>query len=456
MRCHITSLRSLLVAALLVAGTMPAWGQASSSSGQAGSQASPPPPIDGRVTFLVNTATRNVEGLDSRRDTEFATMFTFRTPEVDASGLEAGVDLRYSRYTTVDRPDRASVYDGFAGARFGAQGQFRVRAGHMWLPDLGTAGALAGGLFEYRHVPATSDGLRFTVGGFSGAEPLVYDTGYASGVRKSGGYVALQRGFMQRHVVGYVQVKQSGLTERNLLTFTNYIPGGSGFFLYQAAEVDMKGPAEGTASSGLSYFLVNARVSAGPRVELNGTYNRGRSIDARRLTEDVLHNRPLTQQAIEGLQYASAGGRVILRVARQADVWTGYYQDRNNRDDEPTGRLTVGGHAGNVAGTGLDLSASMARYDRPTGPYNSTYFSVGRGLGRMLYVSADYSTSLSVIRFVRSDGVIIETRPSTKRYSGSANATLNRLFSLMFVADYTRDEGYDELRLLTGLTYRMR
>jgi len=444
-----TSSRGVLLVAACALGV--------STSVHAQGQAAPPrPPIDGRVTFLVNTATRNVDGLDSRRDTELATMFTFRTPDMDASGLDAGVDLRYSRYTTVDRPDRASVYDGFAGARLGAQGQFRVRAGHMWLPDLGTAGALAGGLFEYRHAPATSDGLRFTVGGFSGAEPEVYDTGYVPGVRKSGGYVTLQRGFMQRHVVGYAQIKQSGMLERNLLTFTNYIPGGSGFFLYQAAEVDLKGPADGTASSGLSYFLMNARVSAGPRVELNGTYNRGRSIDARRLTEDVLNNRPLTQQAIEGLQYESAGGRVILRVARQTDVWAGYYQDRNNRDDEPTGRLTVGGHAGNVAGTGLDISANMARYDRPTGAYNSTYFSVGHALGRSVYVSGDYSTSLSVIRFVRSDGVVIETRPSTKRYAGTANATLSRHFSLMLVADYTRDEGYDELRLLSGLTYRLR
>ena len=98
----------------------------------------------------------------------------------------------------------------------------------------------------------------------------------------------------------------------------------------------------------------------------------------------------------------------------------------------------------------------MARYDRPTGPYTSTYASAGRGVGRRLYVSADFSTSLSVIRFVRSDGVIIETRPSTRRYSGTANATLSRLFSLMVVADYTRDEGFNELRLLTGLTYRMR
>ena len=81
---------------------------------------------------------------------------------------------------------------------------------------------------------------------------------------------------MQRHVVGYVQVRQSGLTERNLLTFTNYVPGPSGFFLFQAAEVDLKGPAAGRRRA-VSPTSWSTRASAGPRLELNGTYNRGRS-----------------------------------------------------------------------------------------------------------------------------------------------------------------------------------
>jgi hypothetical protein len=422
----------------------------------AGAQSGSAPRPDGRVTFLVNTANRSVEGADTRRDTELSTMFTFRVPDVDAPGLEAAADLRYSHYTTLDRPDRVALFDGYVGGRFGGRGQFRARAGHMWLPDLGTSGALAGGLFEYRQPAATPDSLRFAAGAFAGAEPLVWDTGYAEGVQKAGGYVALQRGFMQRHVVGYSRITQSGVLQRDLLTFTNYVPGPSGFFLYNAAEVDLTGPADGTASGGLSYFLANLRVSAGPRVELNGTYNRGRALDAQRLTDDVINGRPLTPEAVEGLKYSTAGGRAIVRVARQTDIWAGYYQDQNNRDDQVVGRLLVGGHAGNTFDTGLDVSGSFSRFDRPDGPYNSTYVSLGHGLGRMWYLSGDYSTSLSVVRFLNSEGVIIETRPSTTRYSGNLNGTLNRWFSLMVVADYTQDEGYQEFRLLSSLTYRMR
>lgn len=448
----------LLLGGALVASASVTSAFAQTSTPMTGSGATPAsrPPADGRATFLVNTASRTAEGAGTRRDTELATMFTFRVPDVDAPGLEAAADLRYSHYTTLGRPDRVALYDGYVGGRFGERGQFRARAGHMWLPDLGTAGALAGGLFEYRQAPAQSDRLHFSAGAFAGAEPVVYDTGYAEGVQKAGGYFTLERGFMQRHVVGYSRVTQSGALQRNLLTFTNYVPGPSGFFLYQAAEVDLTGPADGTAEGGLSYFLANVRASAGPRLELNGTYNRGRSLDAQRLTDDVLNGRPLTPEAIAGLQYSMAGGRVIVRVARQADVWAGYYRDQNNRDDEATGRLSLGGHSGNTFGTSFDVSASYARYERPTGPYDSTYVSVGRGLGRMWYVSGDFSSSLSVVRFLNSEGVIIETRPSTTRYSGTANGMLSRHFSVMAVVDYTEDVGYHEVRLITSLTYRMR
>jgi hypothetical protein len=118
--------------------------------------------------------------------------------------------------------------------------------------------------------------------------------------------------------------------------------------------------------------------------------------------------------------------------------------------------VLVGGHAGNVFGTGFDLSGSDSLVDRATGPYHSRYFSIGRGLGRAVYVSADYSTSLSVIRFLRSDGVIIETRPSTRRYTGSASMTLNRYLSLLTTVDQTTDDNLKELRVLAGLSYRIR
>jgi hypothetical protein len=289
-----------------------------------------------------------------------------------------------------------------------------------------------------------------------GLEPKSLDVGYAPDVRKGGVYAAVQRGYLQRHVIGYTRVQQGSMTERSVLSTTNFLPMGRAVNVYQAAEYEVRGPAQGTAQRGLSYFLANVRVSPASRLEVLGTYNRGRALDARQLTADLLTGRSLTQQAVEGLTYESAGGRVTVQPVRGVHVYASYARDRNNRDDAPTGRVTFGGQAGDVMRTGVDAAFSDARIDQSTGAYHSRYVSVGRGIGRAAYASVDYSTSLSVIRFERLDGIIIESRPRTRRWSGSTSINVGRTVSLLLTLDRTTDDTVRDLRVLTGLSYRIR
>jgi hypothetical protein len=413
------------------------------------------PHAQGRVSFHVNTATHKAPGESSWSDTEFWTGLDLRSRETEEPGVEFGIDLRHSGYPGGGRPQRVSLYDGFAGVRLGDNArQIRVRAGHMWLPELGSIGALAGGLAEWRR--GGRDAPAFRLGGFAGLEPELYTMGYEPDVRKYGAYAAVEKGFLQRHLVGYTLIRQGPITERSVLTLANFVPVGRSFFLYQAAEVDVKGPADGTASPGLSYFMANARQSVGERVELLGTYNRGRALDARTLTDDLKNGRLLTAQAIDGLRYESAGGRLTVEALPQVHVYAGYSRDRNNRDDAPSDRLTIGGHAADVLGSGFDVSASTDRMERPTGPYHSTYVSVGHNLGRDVYVSVDYSTSLAVVRFPDADGIVIETQPSSRRVSANASSTLLKNMSLLGTVDYVHDEGIDEIRVLAGVSFRLR
>jgi hypothetical protein len=415
----------------------------------------PAPRPTGRVSFYVTTDLRRPDGSEASANADFATSFTFRTPEMERQSLDVGIDIRHTAYTATSRPQRVSIYDGFVGARLGAQGQLRVRAGHMWMPDMGSAGALAGGLVEFR-TKASGSNSRLIGGVFAGAEPLGYSAGYAEGIRKYGGYMTFESGFLRRHSIGFANIRHGAITERTTMSVANYLPVGKSFFAYQAMEYDVTGPANGAAKSGLSYFLLNARATASSRVELQGTYNRGRSIDARQLTDDVLNGRPLNAKAIDGLRYETAGGRVSVKVARGLEFYGGYARDRNNRDDAATGRITLGGYSTNLFGSGLDVSASDARINRPSGPYHSRFVSVGRAFGRSLYGSVDFSTSLAVVRYLRSDGVVIETKPWSRRLSGNVSATINRTMSWIGVADFTMDEGLTDFRLMTGLTFRLR
>jgi hypothetical protein len=174
------------------------------------------------------------------------------------------------------------------------------------------------------------------------------------------------------------------MTERSVITAMNFLPIGDRVFVYQAAEYDVSPPG-GQARGGLSYLLSNARVSPTRWLELQGTFSRGRSIDARGISEDTLGGRAVSPTALEGFLYQSIGGRVTVEVASRVRLHAGYSRDKNNRDDAPTGRVTLGGYAGNLAGSGLDVSGSDSWMNRPTGGYHSRYPALlekRRGRGR--------------------------------------------------------------------------
>jgi hypothetical protein len=137
-------------------------------------------------------------------------------------------------------------------------------------------------------------------------------------------------------------------------------------------------------------------------------------------------------------------------------VYAGYSRDKNNRDADPTGRTLIGGYASNIAGSGVDVSASDSLMQRQGSSYHSRYVSVGRTLGRKVYVSSDYTTSLSVVQFSRSDGITIETRPHTTRLSGTASYNVNRVISLLTTVERSRFDAANEWRILSGITYRIR
>jgi hypothetical protein len=314
---------------------------------------------------------------------------------------------------------------------------------------------VAGVAAEYRQPRATRDGGRVRAGLFGGLEPNILDSGYASGVKKFGGYVAYDGKAGQRSSMGYVAVRDSSLTERSVLTTTNFIPVHQKLFIYQAAELNLA-PPDGVGRSGLAYFFSNVRLTPTDKIELQGNYNRGRSVDTRGLADDVLNGRPVTQLAVDGLLFESVGGRVTVEVAPRVRVYAGLSNDKNNRDAASTRRLLFGGHAANLLRSGFDLSASDSLMDRPTGSYHSSYVSLGKQIGRRAYASLDYSTSLSVIRFSRSDGIIIETRPHTTRLSGALTMNLTRVLALLANLEHTSETDFGEVRVLTGLTYRFR
>ena len=408
----------------------------------------------GRVAFYTNAASIRPVDTAAVSTADFITNVNYAMPDAEGSGLEYAIDLRHSASSNATRPARVSIYDAYVGGRFLA-GRARVRAGEVWLTDLGGLGALAGGVVEFKQPLHASRLGRLRIAGFGGFEPEPYQVGNVDGVRKVGAFGVLEGGAGRRHVLGYVHLVNHGLVERSVLTTTTFLPVHAKYFVYQAAEYDLVGPAK-QGTGGLTYFMLNAHAAATDRIDLQGLYHRGRSIDTRAITDDILAGRPLRDGALTALLFASAGGRVSVRLTRTMRVDGGYTRDQNNRDSAPTGRVNLGGSTSDLAGSGVDVTVTGSRISRPNGRYSSLYLSAGRRAGARWYLSFDYSSSVSIVQFTRSDGITIETRPSTKQAGVSGIYNVGRHVAVTFTGERTSDQSVSDVRLLAGLTYRIR
>jgi hypothetical protein len=416
----------------------------------ASANAQTPTPGWGRFALFVQSS-RQVQdtGLSTNMSDVIANL-TLRSASNDDGGIEYALDARNSTYTGAFQQKQVSIYDAYVGYRSG--GGFGLRLGQMWLNDLGGLGAIGGVLAEYR-ARNTSGAGRFRLGLFAGAEPDPFNAKLVSGVRKSGGYLALDGDLGRRHVLGFVTVKNQGLTEREVVTMLNFIPAGRKFFMYQAAEYDIKGPG-GTEKKGLNYFFANVRWAPSSVIDFQGTYHHGLSIDARTITNDELNGKPVDSRLVTGFLFESAGGRLTVSMTPRVRVWAGYYRDRNNMDSTATGRVNAGFWAGNILGSGLDLMVSDNRSDRTANHYDSWYASLGASLGRSVYLSADYTTSLSILSFTNSGGVQVVSRPQSKRYALSSTVNLSRALTILLTAErFLMDTGRED-RAMLGFSVR--
>jgi hypothetical protein len=407
-----------------------------------------------RVSFMVDGATLTpTTGGDPYTSNFLTGSMAAESAHHATGGFEYGLNVQFGSYSSgAGRTQRTSIYDAYVAEGFFG-GRLFAKAGQMWLTDLGGLGAVGGGLIEYRQVRKTK-GRRLRLGVFGGLEPDPLDAGYASGIKKYGAYVSIDGDGAEKHVIGYVMVRNQNLTERSVLTITNFIPAGHQFFLYQTAEVNLSG-AGGQGQTDLGFFFINVHEAPTSKVDLQFTYHRGLSIDYRTITNDILSGRPVPAKSLDGFLFESIGGRVTLQVARFLRVFGGYSQDKNSSSSDPVNRVQVGFSSSNLLKTGLDINVSDYRYRGGTNPsYDSLWVSVGRNLTSRVYVSGDYTSSLSVVKYTQSSGIVIDTRPKTKRYSGTALVRVGKTTSLLFTLDHTRDDNYVETRFLAGLTVR--
>jgi hypothetical protein len=408
----------------------------------------------GRVSLFAMGAQRSQSGGENSLFSELVGTLMLRSSVGEAGGFYYAIDTRFAGYpSTEGRKQRVSVYDAYVG--WWTKGRaFGFRAGQVWLDELGALGSLGGVVAEARPFQKLPYGIgEMRVGAFWGFEPEIMEAGYVSNVNKFGGFLTIEGAAARRHVLGYINIQNQGLTERSVLVFSNYIPVKRDFFLYQTLEYDLQGPA-GQGQARLTYFFANARYSPWRFLELQGLYHHGRSIDTRTITEQVHSGRPVGESALEGFLFESIGGRLTLRLTPGLQAFAGYAQDKTNEGDEKRDRFTLGIFGYDLFKSGLDLRVTNSRFSQAgQSSYDSWYVSLGKTFGRSLYLEGYYSSSVSVLHYYGGQ-FQVETRPRTDLYGLSSVFYMTRRASLLLTLERTSGDLPGETRLLAGFTYR--
>jgi hypothetical protein len=407
-----------------------------------------------RVSIFATAAQRSFTGGGDDLFSELVAKLTLRSTAGADGGIEYEIDARVAGYPSVEgRKERVSVYEGYIGWKAGG-GLFGIRAGQVWLDELGALGSLGGLAAEVRpvrHLPMGLGELR--IGAFAGLEPRIFEAGYLTDVKKVGGYLSIDGPAARRHVIGYVHIRNRDLTERSVLVFSNFIPVQRLISIYQAAEYDLRGPA-GQGSGKLTYFFSNVRFSPSRILELQGIYHHGRSIDARRIADLVHSGQPVDEASLDGFLHESIGGRLTLRFLPSLQVFAGYAQEKTGAQAEKRDRLTLGLFASNLFKSEFDLRITDTRFAQDGGSsYDAWFVSLGKTFGRSVYLEGFYNSSISVLRYFGGDIGIVR-RPRTDRFGCSSNIYFTRSVSLLLTLERTSGDDLSETRLLAGFSYR--
>lgn len=408
-------------------------------------------PTKGRFALFTSWSQREWSDGADADFTEVIATFSFHSEDRPGDTFEFALDTRLATYPSSAREERVSLYEAWVGIHTPNRA-WNLRLGQMWLHELGGIGSVGGLFAEYRLPTPTAWG-RWRFGLFVGYELAPYELEYLTDIEKGGVYAALDGAHGRKHVLGLVRIRNRGLTERSVVVFNNFIPVGRSFTAYQALEYDTEGPA-GLGDSELTYFFANLRYRFSRAVDLQATYHRGRSLDTRRITEDVIDGRPVNPEALQRLLFESGRLRLTVRPIRHLSLWAAYGNDRNNRGDPTATRLNLGLSARRLFGSPVDFTISSARTDRGEDSYDSLWASIGYSIGPRVYVSLQYRDTLSVFHVADGDGGSVEIRPDSELFSLSSNINLNRMFSLLVTLELLNHSDFEERRVLTGLIIR--
>lgn len=326
---------------------------------------------------------------DESSSSQLSTRFKFRMGQRPGEGWRIRIDLRDRWAPEASGGNQLIIYDA-ALVLDDRRNPWTLTLGQMNLYDSAGVGELLGGLFEYRGEDP------WTVGGYGGLEPQIYEASIDTGYQKAGLFARYDGDRARCAMVSYNVLRFAGETERQFLYFSGLAPVER-LILYGNMEYEL-GPHV-VQPDRLSRVFVNGRYDVTDTIDVTANYSAGKGLDYHRFLLEKSQDPRLNQAELERFYYSSQlGVRLGVRVHPSGRVFieqrVSEHKDRGIRNN--TTRL--GGSAYDVAGSRFSFHGSYSINRGDAAESNDFRFSASRDFG-LLSWTAYYSTSFNAIRF---------------------------------------------------------
>jgi hypothetical protein len=246
----------------------------------------------------------------------------------------------------------------------------------MNLYDSAGTGQLTGALVGYRL------GKEFSIGGYGGLEPDIYNSKWDTGYLKYGVFARYLGQGAKQLTVSFNHLQFDGSTERQYLYTNLLLPVKRLAILYGNMEYELGGLAK--SEDRLSRMFANLRFNLGNAGDITAHYSSGRGLDFHRFLLEQSMDPDIQQNEAERFYFnESYGVRLSIKPVKSLRIF-GERRESEQKDKGIRNHSNrFGASATNILGSGVSVYGSFTMNRGDTSESDSFYISASRNFGKL-------------------------------------------------------------------------
>lgn len=361
------------------------------------------------------------------------------------NGWTVHIDIR-NRFTPGDKGDNRLIIYNARISYNRLKSKLFFSLGQMNLYDTAGIGQLTGAVLGYKL------GKHFSLGGYGGLEPDIYNTRWDTDYKKFGFFIRFTAPGAKQLSLSFNRVAFSGKTERQFLYSSVLLPVQRVFVLYGTLEYELKSGIK--SEDRLSRLFLNARVNLSKYADVTANFSSGRGLDYHGFLLEQSQDPTIQNNEMERYYYnKSYGARLSIKPLKNmrlfAEKRESEAMDRGIRNHTTRFGLSLV----NLLKTRISLYGSFNMNRGDASESDSYYISAARNFGK-LSLSVSFANYYNGVRMTGEGIPQVFHYPDRQTVSANLFLRLSRSFALSLDYAYSAREENPEHQFFVRLIYR--